>query len=76
MKMTDSHPPADIMKLNAWMKEYTAKANAVYVDYFGALVDEKGWLKEACSSDGLHPNADGYKVMAPLVEAGIRKALK
>lgn len=75
-KMTESHPPADILKLNTWMKDYAAKANAVYVDYFGALVDEKGWFKEACSSDGLHPNADGYKVMAPLVEAGIRKALK
>jgi lysophospholipase L1-like esterase len=75
-KMTENHPPADILKLNAWMKDYAAKANAVYVDYFGALVDEKGWLKEACSSDGVHPNADGYKVMAPLVEAGIRKALK
>lgn len=75
-KMTESHPPADILKLNAWMKDYAVKVNTVYVDYFGALVDEKGWLKEACSSDGLHPNAEGYKVMAPLVEAGIRKALK
>jgi lysophospholipase L1-like esterase len=75
-RMTDSHPPAHILKLNAWMKDYAASANAVYVDYFGTLVDEKGWLKDACSSDGLHPNAEGYKVMAPLVEAGIRKALK
>ncbi len=75
-RMTESHPPADILKLNAWMKSYAAKANALYVDYFGALVDEKGWLKEACSSDGLHPNAEGYKVMAPLVEAAIRKAVK
>ncbi len=76
MKMTDSHPPTDILKLNAWMKDFAVRADAVYVDYYGALVDEKGWLKEACSSDGLHPNAEGYKVMAPLVEAGIQKALK
>ncbi len=75
-RMTESHPPADILKLNAWMKGYAAKVNAVYVDYFGAMVDDKGWLKEAYSSDGLHPNAEGYKVMASLVEAGIQKATK
>ncbi len=46
------------------------------MDCIGALVDEKGWLKEACSSDGLHPNVERYRVMAPLVETGIQKALK
>jgi hypothetical protein len=31
-KMTDSHPAGDILKLNAWMKDYAAKVGAVYVD--------------------------------------------
>jgi lysophospholipase L1-like esterase len=75
-KMTDNHPSADILKLNAWMKDFAGRTNAIYVDYYGALVDEKGWLKEATSSDGLHPNAEGYKIMAPLVEAAIKKALQ
>ena len=75
VKMTDGRPPADILKLNAWMKDYAARANAIYVDYFKAVVDEKGWLKDGYSADGLHPNAEGYKVMSPIVAAAIQKAL-
>ncbi len=73
--MTDTHPPGDILKLNAWMKDYASRVNAVYADYFSALVDDRGWLKESCSVDGIHPNAEGYKIMAPIVEAAIQKAL-
>jgi lysophospholipase L1-like esterase len=75
MKMTETHPPSDILRLNSWLKEYAQRVNAVYADYFTALVDEKGWLKDPDSADGLHPNADGYKVMAPIAAAAIEKAL-
>ena len=75
-KMTDGRPPADILKLNAWMKDYAERTNAIYVDYFKAVVDEKGWLKDGYSADGLHPSAEGYKVMAPIVGAAIQKALQ
>ena len=74
-KMTEGRPPADILKLNVWIKSYAARVNATYVDYFNPMLDEKGWLKDAYSSDGLHPNAEGYKVMAPIVAAAIQKAL-
>lgn len=76
MRMTTSHPPADILKLNAWMKEYAQRVNAVYVDYFSALVDDKGWLKEGLANDGLHPNAEGYKIMAQILSAAIQKTLR
>lgn len=76
MKMTDGRPPEDILKINIWLKDYASRVNATYVDYFGALVDEKGWLKDGYSGDGLHPNAEGYKLMAPLVEAAIEKVLQ
>lgn len=75
MKVTDTHPPGDILKLNAWMKDYASRVEAIYADYFNALVDEQGRLKENCSGDGIHPNAEGYKIMAPIVEAAIQKAL-
>ncbi len=74
--VTATHPPGDILKLNAWMKNYASKVNAVYVDYFSALVDEQGWLKENCSEDGIHPNAEGYKIMTEIVEEAIEKALR
>jgi lysophospholipase L1-like esterase len=74
--VTATHPPEDILKLNAWMKQYAEKVNAIYVDYFSVLVDEKGFLKESCSEDGIHPNAEGYKIMTKTVEKAIEKALR
>lgn len=75
IKMTDGHPAGDILKLNAWMKEYAAKVNATYADYFSAVVDERGWLKDAYSADGLHPNAEGYKAMTTVLSASLQKVL-
>jgi lysophospholipase L1-like esterase len=75
-RMTTSHPAADIAALNTWMKAYAQRVNAVYVDYASALADDKGMLKQGLADDGLHPNAGGYKIMAPLVSAAIRQALR
>jgi lysophospholipase L1-like esterase len=69
-------PQARILALNDWLKNYCAKNNIIYLDYFSALVDDKGMLKKDLADDGLHPNAAGFKVMAPLAEAAIEKALK
>lgn len=73
---SDTHPPGDILKLNSWMKDYAARARAIYADYFSALVDQNGWLKENCSEDGIHPNAEGYKIMAAIVDEAIQSAMK
>jgi lysophospholipase L1-like esterase len=76
LRITTRWTPAGILKLNAWIKDYAPRVNAIYVDYFTALVDEKGFLKDGLSNDGLHPNAEGYKIMAPIAEAAIQKALQ
>jgi lysophospholipase L1-like esterase len=75
-KQTLSRPPADILKLNAWLREYAAKAHAVLADYYGATVDDKGMLREGYSDDGLHPNPKGYELLAPVAESAIEKALQ
>ena len=69
-------PPKRILELNNWLRDYCAKNKIVYLDYFSALVDEPGLLKKDLAEDGLHPNAAGYKIMAPLAEAAIQKAMK
>jgi lysophospholipase L1-like esterase len=74
-KMTEGRPPADILRLNAWLKDYAAKTKSVYADYFAATVDEKGLLKQGISRDGLHPNDKGYELMVPVVSAAIQQAL-
>ncbi len=62
-------PMRKITALNAWLKQYCELNRLTYLDYFSAMVDERGLLKKDFSPDGLHPNADGYRVMAMLVES-------
>jgi lysophospholipase L1-like esterase len=70
------HPPADILKFNAWLKSYAAAKGAVYADYYTATVDGEGFLRDGITGDGLHPNAQGYALMAPVATAAIAQALK
>jgi lysophospholipase L1-like esterase len=67
--------PEKILELNRWLKTYCAANNYVYLDYFSAMVDDRGLLKRDLADDGLHPNVAGYKLMAPLVQAAIEKSL-
>jgi len=69
-------PALKIKALNAWIKEYAAKNNFVYVDYYSPMANSEGGLKPELSPDGVHPNKAGYEIMAPLAEAGIAEALK
>ena len=75
-KQTAQRPPADILRLNAWLREYAEKGRLTFADYYSALVDDKGMLKEDLSEDGLHPNAKGYELLAPIAEKAIATALR
>ena len=68
-------PAPKILAINAWIKAYAAEKGYVYVDYHTAMKDERDGLPANLSQDGVHPLPAGYAVMAPLVEAGIEKAL-
>ncbi len=72
---TPGRPLASIRALNEWLKTFCAKNNAGYLDYFSALVDDAGQFKADLGDDGLHPNAMGYRLMAPLAGAAIDKIL-
>jgi len=69
-------PAPKIVAVNEWMKGYAAEKGYVYVDYHAAMKDERDGLPAKLSEDGVHPLPAGYAIMAPLVEAGIAKALK
>src|SRR5262245_33754567 len=73
---TAQRPPEKIRALNEWIKNYVSANKLTYLDYYSAMMDEKGFLKDELSEDGLHPNSKGYEVMAPLAEQAIAKALK
>lgn len=69
-------PAQKIIALNAWMKSYAARVGAVYCDFHGAMADDRQGMRAELSGDGVHPNAAGYAIMAPIVERAITEALK
>jgi lysophospholipase L1-like esterase len=82
-----SIPPADhfpwrpglataprIAQMNVWLRDYAARTGAVYADYWNALHDGDAFRADL-TYDGVHPNAAGYAVMAPVADAAIRAAL-
>ena len=71
---TARRPQGKIIGLNGWIKRYAASSGAVYHDYYSALASGRDFKKDL-TADGLHPNEAGYRVMAPLAEAAIAKAL-
>lgn len=73
---SQQRPPEKISALNQWIREYSAANDLVYLDYFSATADERGFLRDELSEDGLHPNQKGYEIMAPLAERAIATALK
>ena len=73
---TTRRPVERIKAINDWMKAYAAANKHVYLDYYSAMIDNTGMLKTELSEDDLHPNAAGYKIMAPLAEAAIAQALR
>jgi len=68
-------PAPKIVALNAWIKSYAARVGAVYLDYHSAMADERQGLRADLTTDGVHPNEAGYRIMAPLAERAIAQAL-
>jgi lysophospholipase L1-like esterase len=68
-------PAEKIILLNKWIKQYASDNGFIYTDYYTSMVDDRKGLKSDYTSDGVHPNEAGYKVMEGLVEKEITMAL-
>ncbi len=68
------HPSEDIVNLNNRIRAYADASGFVFADYFPALTDGKNGLLPALGTDAVHPNAEGYARMEPIVRDAIRKA--
>jgi lysophospholipase L1-like esterase len=68
-------PVERIRALNKWLQDFCAGNGCVYLDYYNSMADANGAMLPGLSSDGVHPTAKGYAVMAPLAEAAIAQAL-
>jgi lysophospholipase L1-like esterase len=68
-------PPVFIKALNDWLQKFCTQHGYTYLDYYTAMLDTAGQLSADLSDDGLHPNAKGFRVMAPLASAAIAKIM-
>jgi lysophospholipase L1-like esterase len=73
-EQTSVRPPMLIRALNDWLRSFCSQRGFTYLDYYSAMVDASGQLGSDLADDGLHPNAKGYRIMAPLALAAIEKA--
>jgi len=60
-------PPAEIREVNRWIQSFCASREFTFVDYYSEVVDAAGFFKPDLSDDGLHPDSQGYRMMAPVV---------
>ena len=73
---TTRRPLEKLQEINKWIEAYCRKEKLSFLDYFTAMSDDKGMLKCDLTVDGVHPNAAGYEVMAPVAEKAIAGALR
>lgn len=60
--------PGSIREMNLWLEAFARKRRFGYLDYCSALAGEDGLMRQAFTDDGLHPNAEGYRQMADVLE--------
>lgn len=69
-------PTQKVVQLNGLIERFAREQDLIYVDYFAAMANTSNGLKDELGDDGIHPNKEGYLIMEPLIEEGIRKALE
>jgi lysophospholipase L1-like esterase len=58
------------------MKDYATRTGEIYLDYHTPMADARQGMRADLSNDGVHPTEAGYRVMAPLAEEAIARALR
>jgi acyl-CoA thioesterase I len=75
IRRSTDRPSDKLRAVNQWLAEVARTGGYVFLDYGKAVAGSSGMLKPELTDDGLHPNAAGYAVMAPLAEQAIAAAL-
>ena len=58
---TTARPMERIKAMNDWMKSYAASHGDIYLDYFSAMIDDKGLMRAELTEDDLHPECEGIR---------------
>lgn len=65
--------PQTLAAANRWLRSFADRRGYAFADY-GVLADSRGFLREALTADGLHPNAEAYRLMQPVLAAALARA--
>ncbi len=59
---------AQVRDFNKRIEAFAAAQKLQVVDYYGALADKNGFLPDSLARDAIHPNENGYAVMAKTLQ--------
>lgn len=65
-----------IRELNDWLKSFCQNHQHTWLDYYSQMKDQTGQMRQDLTDDGLHPNANGYEIMASLAEKAVAETLR
>ncbi len=68
-------PNVKIPELNGMLKKMATQEEAMYLDYFSAMSDDRNGLPKALTTDEVHLTKAGYAVMEKLVQEAIQTTL-
>ena len=68
-------PPSTIRAVNDALNQYASDHGLIYIDYFSSMSDERQGLNSDYTSDGVHPNENGYILMSSLAEEVLSELL-
>lgn len=69
-------PAEKVIELNKMLEKYASANKIVFVNYYPKMVNSEKGLDKKYTNDGVHPTLEGYKIMEPLIEEAINKALR
>ena len=58
-----------IRRFNEWVRDQARMRRDMLIDYASVLADDEGYLPDALTDDGLHPNRAGRQRMVGLIRA-------
>lgn len=71
--MLKLRPPDKIKELNNWIKIFSENENYRVADFYSDLADKNGMLPENYSTDGVHLNEIGYKIISKTIDKIIKE---
>lgn len=65
----------EILAFNSWLNSLAGQNHFALADFYSTLADDRGFYQAGLTYDGVHPTAEGYQRMEPLLRRAIQNAI-